>query len=509
VVGATTGSEGNRCDVKGIIPDVDRIHLKDRRVIIAYDADAEKNDSVQAARHQFAAALTERGATIGLLEWPIEEGKGLDDRIAKVGAQRVLDDIARTRFGDWRLLLHRSPATGKILPSYDNAAIAIENAPEWAGVLGFDEFTGQICVLRTPPSPISANVGVEITDCFVTESIRWLERHGIMIGPTAAHQVINAVARRNSYHPVRNYLLGLEWDSAPRLDTWLISYCGVASSGADPNEYAMAIGAKFLISAIARVFQPGCKADHMLVLEGEQGMKKSSVARILAGDDWFTDAVREFGSKDCSMQMQGRWIIEVGELGAMKRVEVEHIKAFLSQQVERYRPPYGRFVINQPRQFVLLGTTNSDTYLPDETGNRRFWPIRCGRIDIEGLASDRDQIWAEALFRYNQGERWWLEDASTIEAAIEQQKARYQEDPWQERVVEYAEEEAGLPINNPRGSASVTEILRRLGVETSKQDQGASNRVARCLKAAKWERFKSGPRGARLWRYRKSKAAIG
>jgi predicted P-loop ATPase len=507
VVGATTGPDGDRRDVKGVIPDIDRINLKGRRVIIAYDADAKTNTSVQAARHQFTAALVERGARVGMLEWPADEGKGIDDRIVKVGAQRVLDDIAKVQFGDWRLLLHRSPATGNPIPSFDNASIALERAPEWAGVLGFDEFTAEICALREPPSPVTATVGAAIGDNFVTEATRWLERQGIMVKPPAVHQIINAVARRNVYHPVRDYLLSLPpWDGTPRLDTWLIDYCGVASSDAEPNEYAMAVGPKFLVSAVARIFQPGAKVDHMLVLEGEQGARKSSVARILAGDERFTDAVKEFGGKDCSMQLQGKWIVEVGELGAMKRGEVEHVKAFLSQQVERYRPPYGRFVINQPRQCIFIGTTNSDTYLQDESGNRRFWPIRCGAIDLEGLVRDRDQIWAEeALLRYRQGEHWWLEDEAIIEAATEQQRARYQEDPWQSRVSTLAEEEAERSTSthpDGRGSVSVWEILVRLGVETARQDLAAAGRVSRCLKAGGWERFQERRGKEREWRYR-------
>jgi predicted P-loop ATPase len=199
------------------------------------------------------------------------------------------------------------------------------------------------------------------------------------------------------------------------------------------------------------------------------------------------------------MQNRGVWIIELSELGALTRGELEKQKAFLSQQVERFRLPYGHRLVHIPRQCVFIGTTNSDTWIRDETGGRRFWPVRCRQIDLAGLRRDRDQIWAEALHRYYMKATWWLEDPELIRDAVDQQRGRYQEDVWQERVEGFADEEA----NRGGGSVSITEILQRLGVEPAKQDQAGANRIARCLKAAGWERFRFGPRGSRSWRYRK------
>jgi hypothetical protein len=501
-IGKTEGANGERRDVKGVIPDIERIAWKDRRVVIAYDADAEKNPTVRAARSQLARALIERGAQVGCLEWPIKEGKGIDDRLANVGPDKVLADIAAIEFGGWQTRLLRNDK-GKLLSCYENVALFLQNSPEWVGVLGYNEFTGGNFVLQQPPAPITAVAGSELDDHFDTESVRWLERRGLMVKPDLVRRVVDTTARSNSYHPVRDYLESLPaWDGKPRISSWLIVYCGVESSDENPDRYVMAVGEKFLISAVARIFEPGCKADHILVLEGEQGIGKSTAARILAGE-WFTDQLGEMGSKDAAMQARGVWIVELSELGTLGRSETAREKAFISQQAERFRLPYGHRLVHVPRQCVFIATTNLETWLKDETGGRRFWPVHCRGIDLKALQHDRDQLWAEALARYRAGVPWWLEDPEVIQMAAEEQHGRYFEDVWQDKVIQYAEDEASLPAGAPRCSASVPEILRRLGIETARQDQTAANRVARCLRVGGWRRAYVGPRGAREWRYRK------
>jgi predicted P-loop ATPase len=501
-IGKTEGVNGERRDVKGVVPDFERVVFKGRRVVIAYDADAEKNPKVRAARAQLTAALIERGATVGYLEWPIKEGKGIDDRLANVGPDKVLADIAAIEFGGWQTRLLRNDK-GKLMSCYENVALSLQNSPEWAGVLGYNEFTGGNFVLRQPPAPITAVAGSEFDDHFDTESVRWLERRGLMVKPDLVRRVLDSTARRNPFHPVRDYLESLPaWDGKPRIGSWLINYCGVESNDANPDQYAMAVGEKFLISAVARIFEPGCKVDHILVLEGEQGIGKSTAARILAGE-WFTDQLGEMGSKDAAMQVRGVWIVELSELGTLGRSETAREKAFISQQTERFRLPYGHRLVHVPRQCVFIATTNLETWLKDETGGRRFWPVHCRGVDLTALQRDRDQLWAEALARYRDGVPWWLEDAKVIQLAAEEQLGRYFEDVWQDKVIQYAEEESSLPAGAPRGSASVPEILRRLGIETARQDQPAANRVARCLRIGGWRRAYLGPRGAREWRYRK------
>jgi len=216
-IAKTAGANGERRDVKGVIPDLERINFKDRRVIIAYDADTETNPKVRAARSQLTAVLIERGALVGFLEWPIEEGKGIDDRLAKVGPDKVLADIAAIEFGGWRTRLLRNDK-GKLLSCYENVALFVQNLPEWADVLGYNEFTGGHFVLKQPPAPITATAGSELEDHFDTEAVRWLERRGLMVKPDLVRRVVDSLTRRNSYHPVREYLESLPpWDGKPTL----------------------------------------------------------------------------------------------------------------------------------------------------------------------------------------------------------------------------------------------------------------------------------------------------
>ena len=512
-LGKTTGPNGDRRDVKGVITDLTRIASKCRQTIIAYDADAERNPQVRAARWKLSAELRERGATVGLLEWPIEEGKGIDDRLATIGPDRVLADIGAVEFDGWRTRLIRNEA-GHVISCYDNVALYLENSPEWAGVLGYNEFTAGHVVLKTPPEPVSARPDSEIEDHFDTEVVRWCERSKLLVKPDLVRRVVDVIARRNSFHPVRDYLESLPpWDRVRRIRTWLIDYCSVESSASKPNIYAMAVGEKFLIAAVNRIMEPGVKFDTVLVLEGEQGLGKSTVPRILAGDEWFSDQLADMGSKDASMQLRGVWIVELSELDVLNRSELARAKAFLSQQTERFRLPYGRRVVQVPRQCVFVGTTNADSWLKDETGGRRFWPVRCRRIDLDGLRRDRDQLWAEALLQSQAGSTWWLDDADVIRHAVEEQKGRYQADAWQETIAQWLEapvprlDEHGDPVapfNANRESVSIGDILHHcIGKPLAMWTQSDKNRVAACLTSLGWERHRVGPRNAREWRYQR------
>jgi predicted P-loop ATPase len=210
------------------------------------------------------------------------------------------------------------------------------------------------------------------------------------------------------------------------------------------------------------------------------------------------------------MQLRGKWVIELSELNALNRVETARAKAFFSQQSERFRLPYGHRLVEMKRQCVFLGSTNSDTWLKDETGGRRYWPVRCRRpIDLPGLRRDRDQLWAEALLAYESGARWWLDDAEIIAEAVEEQLGRYEEDPWQASVIKFAEQEADADDC----SVTIAQILLRIGIELQNQDQSKRNRVARCLKSEGWERWHKrigkDPDDKELfeWRYRKPAGA--
>ncbi len=496
-IGKTTGPNGERRDEKGPIPDLDLIEWQGRRAIIAYDADIAEKPEVKAARWQLSRELRSRGAEVGFLEWESSEGKGLDDHLAAVGPDQVLAEMGRVdfnRMSGWRsrLLVTES---GKPKPLLENACVAIESAPEWDGVLAYDEFRLRVVAQRRTPwgRPAAGSAWTESDDL---ETARWLQRQGIEVSRDTAGQAVQLAAEKVRLHEVKDYLAGLEWDGISRTGSWLIDYCRVASSDEKPNVYAMSVGQCWLISAVARIMDPGSKADHVLILEGDQGIGKSRAVATLAGT-WFTDQLPGvLNDKDAAMQLAGAWIVELAELNALNRHEQSAIKAFLSRQTDRFRPPYGRRVEDAPRQCVFAGTTNSGEWGQDETGGRRYWPVKCeGKIDVDALARDRDQLWAEAVAKYRAGEIWWLADDELVKDALAEQEARFVADPWQEGIDGFLDRFE---------STSVQEILaEHLKLDKSATTQAHSNRVARCLRALGWERYLVREGKAREWRYRR------
>lgn len=325
----------------------------------------------------------------------------------------------------WKSRLLRTPRRA-IKPILANAIIALREAPSWFGAFAHNEFSRQAMLMAAPPweihpadwtpRPVTPHDDLLITD--------WLQTQGIIVNPSTAAQAIEAVAQERPFHPVREYLDGLRWDGVPRLKTWLADYLG-----ADENTYTSSIGTCMLVGAVARIHNPGCKVDNVPIIEGPQGIGKSAALRALF-DPWFTDEIADLGSKDAAMQTCGTWLIEWAELDTMLRGETSRTKAFITRTTDRFRPPYGQRVIESPRSCVCWGTTNSEDYLKDETGNRRFWPIRARKIKLDALRSIRDQLWAEAQEHYFAGTPWWIDNPDVHHAATEEQAGRYVGDPW-------------------------------------------------------------------------------
>jgi predicted P-loop ATPase len=300
---------------------------------------------------------------------------------------------------------------------------------------------------------------------------------------------VDCYARKHGYHPVRQYLADLQWNGQERVGNWLQTYLG-----AEGTKYTQAVGKMFLVAMCARIIEPGCKSDHMLVLEGPQGALKSTACAVLA-DQWFSDNLPDItAGKDASQHLRGKWLIEVAEMHAMNRAEASLLKSFISRTVERYRPAYGRLEVVEPRQCVFIGTTNKEIYLRDETGGRRFWPVKCGTIDIERLAEDRDQLFAEAVKLYESQQPWWPDKDFEAEHIAPQQSARYELDAWSDAAMRYLQTEARTTIPEIAANALGLDI-RHLGIPEQKRIAAILTRLEWIPRRNKHERWWEKPTG--------------
>ncbi len=292
-------------------------------------------------------------------------------------------------------------SNGKIVTCLANIYDILVNDPEWDGVLAYDEFAYVIC--KRKPPPYEGGVVGEWDANDDAQLAMWLTRNYSFAPSTQqTAEAAEVVARENKYHPVRSYLDGLKWDGEKRVDDWVTEYIGVAKS-----PYIARISRWFLMGMVARVMEPGVKFDCCLVLEGDQGRRKSSMLRVLGGE-WFGDTDLDLHNKDSMGSIRGKWLYEFAELGSLARSESTRQKSFLSRQIDQYRPPYAHRDIRSPRQLVFGGSTNEWSWNKDATGGRRFWPVHCDDdIDCDGLASVRDQLFAEAVELYKSGNRYW------------------------------------------------------------------------------------------------------
>ena len=386
------------------------------------------------------------------LDWRVSKGHSTD--YAEI--EKMLEEAQKKRAvsrGGWRNGLVYAQDGIRLSVGLSNVYLYLRHHPVWDGVIGFDERIGQPVFLKQPPfattnenypRPISEDVDVVlIVSWFATDAGGRMSVSKTMVGEA----LVAAARERYSFDAVREYFEKLEWDGTPRLDTWAIDFAGVADS-----TYVRRVSACFLLSAVARTYEPGCKADHVVVLEGPQGFMKSTLIRTLSPNpNWVGDTHMRIGDKDAYMQLSGMLFNEDAERSGARKSETELHKNFLTSGTDRYRPPYAKQVVAIPRRGVIVASTNEEFYLTDHTGNRRFWPIRCGNTEgakISLLREERDQIWAEAVHRYKTppedstychedvpGEIWWLTKAEEELARAEQaERSEVYGHPWLEVV---------------------------------------------------------------------------
>jgi hypothetical protein len=330
--------------------------------------------------------------------------------------------------------LLRRDRNGKPFGSAANVADVLGLHPDWAGVLAFDAMSNRITKRRPPP--YAHGTAGPWTDADDTNTTIWLERNfDLRSGNGVVGAVANVIARQNPYHEVREWLEQLPaWDGTDRLTTFFSDY-----TGAEQTAYTAAVGRAFFVSAVARVLQPGCKVDTMLVLEGAQGAGKSRLILALFGTAWHIEISYAPGSLDFYQALRGTWCAEFGELASFDKADMARVKQVLSQVQDTYRASFGHHVESYPRQTIFVGSTNKREWGMDETGLRRFWPIACKDINVEAIGDVREQLWAEALARQKAGESWW-----EIPDAKQEQDYRYDADAWEELVGEWIATRARL-----------------------------------------------------------------
>ncbi|MBL8518204.1 MAG: toprim domain-containing protein [Betaproteobacteria bacterium] len=395
------------------------------------------------------------------------------------------DDLQRTK-------------SGALKPTLHNAQLVLQHHDEWQGVLGFDLYGEQVIKLQPPPFAGGATGKWQDIDD-VRLKLWFSQRIGEPPDKTVTDAVLLA-SRRNEFHELKDYLEGCasRWDGTYRLATMMQRYFG-ACTGEEftqqtPEEqdeertYCEKAATKWMVGACRRVFMPGCQMDNMLILEGEQGLMKSTAFSVLGGK-WFSDVRLNFKDKDSLLALQGYWIVEMAELEGMNKADTSETKQFLTHRVDFFRPPYGRKLEEKPRRCVFGGTVNLGVYLKDETGNRRFWPVRVYAIDLEQLKADRDQLWGEAMHWMRKDfPHWVLPDERHL--FERQQDQRFVEDAWLEPIEKFLD---GTALDGPVNEVTMAELLgAALKLDFARQDRQAQTRAGIVMKRLGWKKVKKG-----------------
>lgn len=392
-------------------------------------------------------------------------------------------------------------AEGYPKPTLANVMTILACDESWKDVIAFDSFGEAVVTTKPPPvrpqdMPLNHKAG-EWTDEDSIRTAAWLaSEYGLDVRPSVVDQAALTTAMKRVVHPVRDYFDSLTWDGKPRLDTMLAVHFGAAN-----NEYTRGVSARWMISAVARIFLPGCQADCTLVLESRQhGTGKSTGLEILAGKDWFASTGLNIGDKDSYQCLRRKMIYELGELTGLRGRELHRTKNFLSERVSNFRASYGKRNRDYPRQNVFAGTTNESQYLEDKTGNRRFWPVKITEVDREALERDRDQLWAEAVARFRAKEAWHVNTPEFRRLCEAEQADRVQDDAWDDIIARWLDAPWVTHYDATDGRVKAERVNVADGILTSEVLTGALKmkpsditrndemRAAEALRSLGWER---------------------
>jgi len=432
-------------------------------------------------------------------------------RLAKAGIVSNVEPVNRVegRPDYWQTLMRNEKG---VLTNEENVALILTLDPAWAGVFEYDDFTRRIRVTRAPPGTKESarNFPRPATDSDELAALRWIQRTFkpfAKLKPATVRAVWLDVVMGHRTNSCVDYIEGLQWDGTARLGELL-----TRGFGAEAINLHAELGKRWMISAVARALAPGCQVDHALIAIGEQGIGKSSAFKILGGQ-WFSDHLPAMGSndKDSAMLVNENWIIEFAELDALRRAtDVSAIKSFITRREDKYRPPYGRALVDQPRHCVFAGSINPDggAFLHDPTGGRRFWPFQAGNIDLAWIAKYRDQLWAEAHVAYANGQRWWL-DAKTDRQLIAGVVNVQQEHTEQLRDTPMADHIERITKGRVE-PIRLAELLTALGFDAASiaQQRSGVHEVSRVLHAMGWRKRQQQIDGERAWRWYPPSARI-
>lgn len=472
-----------------------------RRLSALADACVEEAATAASRGAALAAWLSDRAAVDGGALAAVDDPTAFELRIARIASVRGGGTIAgavrrairpgvqaaqvaqrerlRARASTWRadapegadaaawaaLDLERG---GRPRPTGANIYAILTRDAEWAGKIRYNEWCSQV---EIEGAALSDPLETEIGNALAT-------RYRLDVRTPAVDEQIRLIADRNRIHPVREYLAGLRWDGESRLFGLFANYFGAPDTALNA-----ALGMCWLIGAVARVQTPGCKLDNCIVLCGPQGIFKSTAIRALVPEPrWYADTPLEIGNKDRFEQIQGKWLYELAEIDKFKGADQGRVKALFSSATDRWRRPFGRNAVEVPRQVAFVGSVNPDEFLEDPTGDRRFWPVRCGvtgALRPAAIAEIRDQLWAEALERFRRGEPYHL--SADEEAEREEVAAEFRvSDTWQDVIGAWAHGKSGITVEEIL--STVLEIPLK---SQTKHDQG---RASACLRRLGWVR---------------------